>query len=149
MSTARTIFYSKSSNVNPERCCDTPVYVAFSTLYSVIRRGTGRFDHPSGRQLFQRGARHPRGSSGLQQPQEEHHVHPVPHRAGGKRQTRINFTVVCVRKVGEILLGPITVDRVEYIVLPRHLSGGARGWNMLKHTPSPSPPPPTLGLWAP
>lgn len=45
---------------------------------------TGGVHHPAGRQLRERGEGHPRGPAGVQQPQEEHHVHPLPHRAGGE-----------------------------------------------------------------
>lgn len=46
-------------------------------------RNAGGVHHPPGRQLRQRGARHQGGPSRVQQPQEEHHVHTVPHRTRG------------------------------------------------------------------
>ena len=44
----------------------------------------GVVHHPPGRQLRQRGARYTRGPARVQQLEEEHHVHPLSHRAGGK-----------------------------------------------------------------
>lgn len=58
-------------------------YVFMYLLCTLCVRPPGGVHHPLGRQFRQRGARDTRGSTGVQQPQEERHVHPLPHRAGG------------------------------------------------------------------